>query len=769
MEKRVLVQNFQKVEVDDFLSFGIFPQVSLDTIVHDLLLPDFAFSGFNVVQSGPGEVTVGNGHLFAEGKVYFNDDEGGTTIDLLDEFPAATRRIVSIVVWGQEKDAETEPRTFLIDAETRATQAQAVATERWRWANISTEAGLEGPDPAVPALGAGYIAVAHITLSTAGIESIVMATDNMAESLRIALNRLKLFDIWKTQVGAILDTMRSELLILAGRINGTARQQFVEQIAADVARLKDHDKLPSTYSSWHADHYLTETYSDTAHVDWLAKVEEGIRFPPAAGFDAQLGLLNPLDAAVKNSSNVLLPAWDAVVRLTNIGADSELSIAQYQFQNMDMVQKTMTRRVTRYGTPFTRCTNDIWWKEGAYDPWSGIFKRAGDTFQVLETQTVGNTWDTWFNPADHQLMRLQQVWEDSVTEPYWDRIITNYTVNGSVVAQTFVNAQEGWLSEIQVPFSQVALSGDVVCMITETTNGMPDVSKVIAKTTVVQADLKIAAANNMLLTRFMFQPTFLRKGRYAFILSTAGNHYVWVRNNTNAVSGTLFYSTDGAFFQGDVTKDLAFNIAYCQFRQNQTTVELNSLTLTGGIAAIDINADAYAPDGTRLFYEVRIGSTWRQLDNVDGGPGVILAGLPPLLPFRVTFVGTESVQPALGVASNSRVTTWRPRSDFRHISAIRGPIAAATTIKVDIRLEAWRGAPYHTHVCKLLHGAGYTTSRSPDAQTEEVPPDDPNALIRHYVFTGMGALTTFRLRQEGTTDNVLATFHVAEKIDIDIA
>src|SRR5262245_50425436 len=117
MEKRVLIDTWQKVTKDDFLKFGLFPQGSFDTVVGRLLIPDMAFSGFKVAQSGPAEVTVAEGRLFASGKVFFNNQDGGTPIDLLARLPATTERIVAITVWGQELDSKLEPRTFLADAE----------------------------------------------------------------------------------------------------------------------------------------------------------------------------------------------------------------------------------------------------------------------------------------------------------------------------------------------------------------------------------------------------------------------------------------------------------------------------------------------------------------------------------------------------------------------------------------------------------------------------------------------------------------------------
>lgn len=93
------------------------------------------------------------------------------------------------------------------------------------------------------------------------------------------------------------------------------------------------------------------------------------------------------------------------------------------------------------------------------------------------------------------------------------------------------------------------------------------------------------------------------------------------------------------------------------------------------------------------------------------------------------------------------------------------------TVTADVRLEAWRGAPYHTFNLRLMTGAAPTfpTLVTADAMTEEPAPDDPlNAIIRHYSWTtSVTALSAFKFRMDGTTDNVLTTFHVAERLDVD--
>jgi hypothetical protein len=206
MQQRKLISENQKVTEQDFLDFGLFPQKTFDDIGSGLLIPDSAFWGFPVVAEGT-NLLVGAGHLISAGRVYFNEDEGGTVFDLLPRLPVTTRRYVTLGVWGQELDSESEPRTFLIDATTRATEARVVPTERIRRAELSLISGVEAPDPIPPALASNVLAVADILLDTTGVVSIVMREDNRAPNLRTLLSMAKAFEAWRIRIQALIDTL----------------------------------------------------------------------------------------------------------------------------------------------------------------------------------------------------------------------------------------------------------------------------------------------------------------------------------------------------------------------------------------------------------------------------------------------------------------------------------------------------------------------------------------------------------------------------------
>jgi hypothetical protein len=795
VQEKVIFSSKEQATLTDMNNLGQFPRDTFDAILEDLG-PGKTFTGFPVVASSAFQVTVGNGRLYMpDGTMYFNGTETGEVVDLLPNAPLVTQKYVAIAVWGTQAESTPEPRAFLVNATDRTTTSRVVTTISERHANIGAVPGVEAPSPTTPGVAANYVVVAYVLLSTTGIVSITVPTDFRAQSLSLHTSRLNGFDAWRTLAGTKLDTLATDIAGLASRIGGLAPMGMVLNLAVDVAQLAEKAGLPSTYSDWASDHYLTTTWSDLTHVDYLAKVEEGVRFPDAAQRVAQVGLQNPIDATVNVQAGFMLPAYDDSIRLSSVGRDAEISVSQYQTQTISWVLLTKTRARIRYGVPFTVCSNGVWWFNPTgneqpwnnlgggvggvtpnvdliYDPIRNIFTRqsTGETFQLLGLTEPGA------DPSGaYAWMRLVQFWVDEIPDvQYWDRIVTTDGLNGSVISQSFLNSQGGWLTGIDLYFTRVATAGDVTVLVCECDNtGVPRTDRVLGTSTLTVANLHPATgvgAGDIVATTFPFVPIYLKRGaRFGFAIQTNGNHYIAETVNNHFAQGSRFQMTDGAFQMGDPTHDLAFQLHFARFRQTRLEVQLLPLQLDGGIAAIDINVDSVRPGACQIEYQLQINGVWTPMGGSDISVGG-LVGLPAMLLFRVVFTGTVDEMPGIGVLSNSQIMTSRPRSDYRHISTARLPQVAVTSVRVTVRLEYWRGAPHHVHTLELLTGAGYTTLRTPATVTDVVAPDDPqNAIIRTYVFTGLPSITAFKIRQEGTTDNVVAVYHVADRVDVDLA
>lgn len=772
MERRVLGSANERITPDDFNNIGLFTQTAIDHVVHDLGLADAAFQGFNVSGApGAAKVTVGAGRLYLgdddRTRVYFNDDEGGVEVNLLALLPVATSRIITIGVNGTEGPTNGEPRTILTDAQSRATIGKVVAVEMRRRAEVVPYGGKEQPDPQPLALPANVLAVAYVLLAPTGIISITPAADNRVPSVRANDLAIRENLVWRAKSGSKLETLGSDISALAAGLRGLASDVFVREIAGDVSLLKEKAQLPSAYSSYDADSFLRPTKSNFNHVDMLCTVEEGIRFPPANASDSQLGLLNSLDTKVSVQQFFALPAYREAARISQLENDGEIAISQYQHQTQTLVQRTRTVTKIRYGTPFSVCTNSAdWWADTVIDYTNWTVYKGGATYNIVGQAA------TWI--PGHEIWRLEQVWTDQVSEPYWDFNTTTEQASGSILSQTFLNTQDGWLTSIDLLLTKVAAAGDIMLLVTETTSAAPDISKVIGRTTAYVAAPQGFSSLHVGVNRTPIAPVLLKKGgRYSLTLITSGNHFVGFTENNKFAQGSLFYSSDGAFQVGDLTKDMCFGLNFAEFLSPYVEVQLNPLQLGGGIAAIDLQMPSAVPDGTQLVFSVQdpANGVWKPLTKDSAGNALL--GLPPLVQFKVTLIGTTDLMPGFGVGSDARVKTSRPRPDGRHISTKRTLPAPCKNFNVRIRLEAWRGSPHHTHALKLLtgplldSGVGDTIT-SPLVVTEEAAPDDPqNAIIRVYSFTLGAAVSAFALRQEIQTDNVLSTFHVARRIDIE--
>ena len=164
-----------------------------------------------------------------------------------------------------------------------------------------------------------------------------------------------------------------------------------------------------------------------------------------------------------------------------------------------------------------------------YDPIRNILTRGNETFQILDVQD---------NP-NHTILRLAQFWVDEIVDSYyWRQVVTIEGLNGSVISQTFLNSQGGWLTSVEMFFTRISTTGDVHCLICECDGqGAPNFKKAIGRSTIA-ADLLRTPPYH---TRINFLPTYLGKGqRYAVVLQTPGNHFVALVHNNKFAQGTLF-------------------------------------------------------------------------------------------------------------------------------------------------------------------------------------------------------------------------------------
>lgn len=746
MRNQVIFRNRQETQAGDFNDLQDYVKGTFDDLVRDAIVSGRAFAGFTTSERSATELAVAPGRLVSDGAIHLRQDD--VTLSVFDYLPIAAKRIVTVIAWGSTNETDVQPRDFLVNIETGVTEPQAVAMQRILYANINLLPGIESADPQPAPIEANYLAIAHVRLGTTGIEEITMVEANRLPQIAALARRVSGLETWRGQVEPRIATIASDISALAVQVRQAAPGNILLDIAGDVARLKEVNGLPDDYSQYGADRFLDTHETDAANLEYLAKTEEGVRFAPEAAGDSQLSVFNPLDQKSKVDNGVLLPAFDMVPRLQVLDYSGEVSIAQYQYQTFEMVERTMSRQRIRYGAEFVICTNANWWKSGRYDSVTNTFKVGAEVFTVLNPQATGGL---------HNTIRLQQIFVDTYAEPYWDAVTIEHTVNGSQAWQSFLNSQDGWCKGLGLFFPKLAGSGNIHLALCEmTASGTPDREKAVATVTVDRGNLKLFPAE----TFIEIPATFLQAGkRYSWLITTGGNHFLALAGGGSYVQGTFGYTTDGAYYDGDLTKDLMMKVYFAQFRQSRVVVELNPLSLSGGIAAIDVIAGMVAPKSTAVTFEVQVAGVWRPLSDVDT---TALVGLPPLLPFRVAMVGTTDIMAGVKI-SGSRVRVSRPRTTFKHFSTLRTLSAPTSEVRLDLLLQGWNPAR-HTLTATLKIGS---TIEAADVTETIIPdPGDPKTVLKRLTFTLAAPTSSYVIVLNGTTTTALDVFLVNERVDI---
>lgn len=763
MEKRVIIRERQEITADDYASFGDYPKQSFDHIVADGIQDTSGWALFQALKSGTAEVTIKPGRLYNAGMVYAL--EADQTFEFINDLPTTNKTWVAIVGYGQEIDTDVEPRDFLIDVATGVTEPNAVALLRQRKANIAEIVGVEAPQPAKPVIPNGNILIAWVMLSPTGVDSVALVEENRVAQVARERGRINALSNRLDTVFPLIEALASLVASLQAQLAGVGQQRSLDNLYIDLARVKEHLELEDGYTDYDADRFLDTEESDTDNVAFLAKVREGVRFSDDAANTVAMTVFNPLNPDVVVSNNMLLPKFTEVKRLHVQPFYEQLQISQYSYQEFDMVQRSVSRTRIRYGEETTVCTNASWYKKGNYDSASKVFTKDGESWEYMETVKDRSG-------TAHDIVRLRRFWVDTYTEHYWDRVTTEHTISGQQIAQTFLNAGDGWLSSIGLFFTQKGNTGNVDVALCEVAYGMPDVKAVLNKVTLNVANI-VTSADGTLETKVTFPATFLEAGkRYAIVITTGGNHYVAMANGTQYAQGTFFYSVDGAYQMGTAQRDLMFSLYFAKFNKTRTVVDLAAMSLSGGITDIDILAPMLLPDSCEIVFEVQVAGVWHPLASVISG-NTVLYGLPPLLPFRAVFNGTSDVQAGINLL-DSQLSYSRPRTTFKHISEDYTLASASDDFKVVVILENYKEAN-HNLTCTIKRNGGgselnpATTVDEPLDNPEDARSADHKRIKRTFTWTSVqitSPMTSVDITLNGSTSSALDTFHVAERVHL---
>lgn len=779
MERAVIYRNDQKIIADDLNNGGLFTRQSFDTIVADAISSLRYFTGFAVSKTGQTEITVAAGHYWGGAAVYRRDD--ATVFNVLtggNYMPVTTKRIVAVVTYGDTIETDTQQRSFLIDDQ-GTTEPQSVAMESLRYAHLALVAGVEGPDPQKPTLDAGVIPVAWVTLTTSGVADggIEMATDYQLPSVESLSQLIKAIEAWRTQIGQLLNTILSELVRIQAAIPpdmSSVILALLERIEALEARTTvptTTDPIKKTF----VDRFRSLALSNTGHADYNAVVDNGLTFPGGTVEQVGLALNNPLDPKVKTLNGVLLPVWTEERTRLEIGSpDSQLALSQYTVQTVTRVQKMLSRTVTKYSnnivpilatgahadTEFARLMRGVDVSQSVYDTLLAQVKALDANLQRTITfdfkRVDGEPYTLSIGPSDWSTSwysaRLST--QVVVQEPYWEYVTKDATINGSQVAQTFLNATNGWMTSVDIPFSQVGAAGNVNVFICEVDmGGRPKKSHVIGRGVIDVADLVTTEHVNCVLE----SPVYMQGGQsYAIMLVTTGNHYVRVRTGNKYISGAAFYLSDTAeWLAVQNSGDIALKLNYAMFDSTRVEVLLEPLTRAGGISAIKLAAAQWEPDGTNLSFEIQRAGIWYQLNE---GEFDALSGSPTLVNLRMVFSGTRDLMPGIDMLQ-TEATLSKTELEFEHWSTACAVGVATSSVEVHLFVRGWDAAA-HTLACTIsTAGDGVLAAAS-----TEVRANHDDEMTRQVVFTfAPTAETEFEIVINGETTDADNTFVIVRR------
>jgi len=765
MEQKINVFAYAENVPEDINNMQTYVSDSIDHIVEDAIVDAPKYAGFAAAKSGPAQVTVASGRVYNGGKVYAKT--APTVYDFVSQLPVAAKRVVIISAWGSEVDTGATPRNVLIAAQSTPQnpvyQPQVLEVIHARVANLGTSIGSEAPDPVDPVIDSALLQIARVVLTPTGVESVTMYTGNEVPNLNDVEGRVDSLENFEATTAPQLASLASDIARLSNNTKQDVNLELQGRMLGRLAILEAKNGIPSNAADSSADFFLNPASSDLANLSSNCKVEEGVRFADDGKASQALSLFNPLNPLARVANGVLFPAYDSSLRFNTGKVTGWNQVSSYSYSVQDWVKKMMTRSRIRYGGTFSVCTNSAFWQSGSYNSATGVFQRAGETFTVsLDPNQPG-----WSNYRDHVLMRLTQFWVDTWQEPYWDFITETGSFTGSQIAESFPVGQDFWLESVGLYFNQLDSTGSVTVSVVEcNSTGEPELSKTLSQTTLARSSLVGAVANSSAAfgaqgeTKFTFPtPVYMQAGkRYAFVVVTAANHWIGV-STANTFTQGMFFGLVGGTHVPEPGKHIAANIYACKFRQTVSQIDLAGLQLSGGIVSIDILAGSIAPSSVALTYQVQISGNWVSLSAATIGTLNAGGSLPPLLPFRAVFAGTQDMQPCINLADSS-VTVARPKTAYTHYwpATPRTTPAPTTSVRATIRYESF-DATKHTAGAKLLTGSGYTTETSPSSYTDVTTAD--GALERTYVWNLGSAISSFKLKTTGTTTSPLVIFHEA--------
>jgi hypothetical protein len=821
-ENEVIFRDNQEVQAADFNNMQDWLGQSLDDVVLDAIEPGQAYTGFGLSKTAPTQVSVAPGRVYSAGAVYVRTDT--VTLDTFNVLPVTQKKQIAVVAWGTTITQDTQPRDFIIDADTGEAQPQSVDMTTTRYANVDLVPGVESASPQYPVIDVSDVLIGYVLCDPTGIVSLQQSTVNQLDNISDLSNKITSLNNWASTVNGQIATLTSALAALAAQLKNYTLLTDFQKLVTLVNQIWDLIHQPPAFVWYGTDYFLDTSQSyTTGNVDgaYNARIEEGLQFPGGTGTTtATLSLLNPQDPGAQMAADgfTLPTPSGARVRM-------DCSFPDYPWIEERLLQYIYTAFTLRYLHPSRhrfRCGGlwpvcppaQVWWYQAQLDPTTRILSFLSETWEVTEWAEIAAHQEDDVDWPRHQFGRWQYYWRDYVDLPYWAKVFDNFDHSGQHVAQTFLNAQDGWLCGVTT-FMNAATAAPLDVLIAGCDDqGQPDhINQTIRRVVLQASDVtncfstpffvgdiwqgnfygatyaQYVAGQGPLLAylgivipvyifplRINFQPVFLQAGkRYSISFVSTGDHRFCISDRWECMAihqGNYWVNgSGGLYLWPSLTspKTLRFLLYYATWGQWQNNpsasgggvrmeLQLQPLQKAGGIAGIDVLADTIIPAVCDLSYQIQLNGVWQPFSEDPNTPQ--LASLPPLLPFKAVFTGTTDLMPGISFTQSQVTLTGGMSNNFHHISQPISIAGACTHVKVVAKLMAF-DTTHHSCVCSIHFG---TTHAQPDIVGDAVQSD--GSIDRTWTFNqSIAALGSFYVEFDGTTDGAIpGRFTVASRV-----
>jgi hypothetical protein len=741
--KRVLFDEAEIAEPIDFQNIGAYAQQATDGIWLDAIGYPAHWAAFTVSQKSAQQVTVSSGR-YVNGRIVY-EQAAPTDLNLQLQIPPASsdQRWVAILLRGSEVE-ETANRPFETseDPETSVIVQRSTPKTIKRVVSLIVQAGEANPVPVKPVVASTDACIAYVLLTSSGVGMIEPGNDSRVKTLYEVEGRVTALEVDLEGLFLRTETIETQITNIQAKLTEIPRREIIRQMQRDIGAARLKVDLPDEARAYVFDNALIPDQWDLAHIDWLARIEEGVRFGFAATAQARLEVQAEDNPAIAVRGRRMVPAFDEVTRIANTSLDGTLNISQLVHTEKTLIRKEVSRVRTTYGPTMYQCENQAGWAALGSSRPGMMLTVNGETFEVLTGIAASN------GPG-HSLYGVRQIRVEQYTEPYWEYVTEEIGINGSIYGQTFLVAQPMQMTSVDLAFARVGVDGDVHVFIVETTKaGTPKFDAVLAQGILPHASLNVGW------NKCVLPITLLESGkRYAIVTVTTGAHALYVSAANKYTGGTQFITTDGAFAQGSTETDFCFRINAARYRSPRTVIPMQALNLADGMTQIDILYAGWIPGGCELAWEIRPAGTdtWVELD--DGDPAANpLVGLPASVELRMVMIGTADLQPMIQLDEKAISRVSRNRNSMVAVSDNFAFGVSTSSIVTQYTVDAFDDTR-HTFTPRIMVGAAVI---SPSTTEVTIDPANPNR--RTYISTyALGSPTTSaRMRVAANTTNVVS-------------